>query len=162
MTETLKVQVNGKWYVVEVESLTTDPVRTLVDGHAVEVSLSSETAAPAEIQVSTSSPAAPAPVTPPPAPVHSKPPPVQPPPTPPRAITGTPAAVKMFTAPMPGTILSVSVAVGDQVVTGDTICILEAMKMQQALRAEWSGLVKAVYVGVGQQVLDGDPILELE
>jgi biotin carboxyl carrier protein len=164
MTETLKVQVNGKWYVVEVESLTTDPVRTLVDGHAVEVSLSSESAVPAEIQVSSSKSAvsAPTPVTPPSTPVQSKPPPVQPPPTPPPAISGTPTAVKMFSAPMPGTILSVSVAVGDQVVTGDTVCILEAMKMQQALKADWSGLVKAVYVSVGQQVSDGDPILELE
>jgi biotin carboxyl carrier protein len=36
------------------------------------------------------------------------------------------------------------------------------MKMQQALKADWSGLVKAVYVRVGQQVSDGDPILELE
>ena len=63
---------------------------------------------------------------------------------------------------MPGTILSVLVGVGDQVVTGDTICILEAMKMQQSLRADWSGMVKAVYVDVGQQVLNGTPILELE
>jgi len=41
MTESLKVEVNGKWFVVEVEDLTTDPVRTLVDGHVVDVSLSS-------------------------------------------------------------------------------------------------------------------------
>jgi biotin carboxyl carrier protein len=162
MTDTLKVQVNDKWYVVEVENLTTDPVRTLVDGHPVEVSLSSESAAPVEIQISPSSTSAPGPVKPTPAPVQSNPPPVQAQPSPTPAISGTPSAVKMFTAPMPGTILSVSVAVGDQVVTGDTVCVLEAMKMQQALKADWSGLVKAVFVGDGQQVLDGDPILELE
>lgn len=69
---------------------------------------------------------------------------------------------KMFTAPMPGTILSILVTVGDQVVTGDTVCILEAMKMQQSLRADWSGIVKTVYVGVGDQVLGGAPIVELE
>jgi propionyl-CoA carboxylase alpha chain len=62
---------------------------------------------------------------------------------------------------MPGVILSVSVQVGDQVVTGDEICVLEAMKMQQLLRADWSGIVTKVHVGAGQQVLDGDPIVDL-
>ena len=68
----------------------------------------------------------------------------------------------MFSAPMPGTILSIDVSPGDQVVTGDTICVLEAMKMQQALRADWSGVVKSVLVTVGEQVMNGSPIVELE
>jgi propionyl-CoA carboxylase alpha chain len=68
----------------------------------------------------------------------------------------------MFVAPMPGTILSLEVDVGDQVVTGDPVCVLEAMKMQQVLRAEWSGVVGAVHVIVGEQVSDGSPIIELE
>ena len=63
---------------------------------------------------------------------------------------------------MPGTILSIEVIPGDQVVTGDPICILEAMKMQQVLRADWSGVVKSVLVTVGQQVMSGAPIIELE
>ncbi len=63
---------------------------------------------------------------------------------------------------MPGVILSLSVNPGDQVVTGDAICILEAMKMQQVLRADWSGIVKSVFVTVGQQVMNGAPIIELE
>ena len=44
---------------------------------------------------------------------------------------------------------------------GDEICVLEAMKMQQSLRAEWAGTVKAIHVSPGQQVLDGDAIAEL-
>ena len=63
---------------------------------------------------------------------------------------------------MPGIIISVAVAVRDQVITGDEICVLEAMKMQQTLRADWSGIVRKVHVESGQQVLDGDPIVELE
>ena len=63
---------------------------------------------------------------------------------------------------MPGTILSVSVSPGDQIVTGDTICVLEAMKMQQVLRADWSGVIKSVLVTVGEQVMNGAPIVELE
>ena len=63
---------------------------------------------------------------------------------------------------MPGTILSVEVNPGDQVVTGDAICVLEAMKMQQVLRADWSGVIKSVLVTVGEQVMNGSPIVELE
>lgn len=63
---------------------------------------------------------------------------------------------------MPGTILSIAVNPGDQVVTSDAICVLEAMKMQQVLRADWSGVVKSVLVTVGQQVMNGTPIIELE
>ena len=63
---------------------------------------------------------------------------------------------------MPGTILSIEVKPGDQVVTGDAICVLEAMKMHQILRADWSGVVKEVMVAVGQQIMAGAPIVELE
>ena len=59
-------------------------------------------------------------------------------------------------------IISISVERGDQVITGDEICVLESMKMQQSLRADWSGIVKTVHVQAGQQVLDGDPIVDLE
>jgi pyruvate carboxylase subunit B len=167
MTERLKVEVNGKWFVVEVEDLTTNPVRTLVDGHVVDVSLSSIESEQSEARtsptaLSQASAPAPEPVAPPPtiaqSPTLSSTAQPQPAPT----GSGSPSVTKMFTAPMPGTILSILVTVGDQVVTGDTVCILEAMKMQQSLRADWSGIVKTVYVGVGDQVLGGAPILELE
>ena len=167
MTESLKVEVNGKWFVVEVEDLTTDPVRTLVDGHVVDVSLSSIESEQSEARtsptaLSQASAPAPKPVAPPP--TIAQPPTLsstaQPQPAP--TVSGSPSVTKMFTAPMPGTILSILVTVGDQVVTGDTVCILEAMKMQQSLRADWSGIVKTVYVRVGDQVLGGAPIVELE
>jgi len=63
---------------------------------------------------------------------------------------------------MPGVIISVAVSVGDQVVTGDDICVLEAMKMQQVLRADWSGIVASVNVSAGDQVVDGEVIASLE
>jgi len=167
MTESLRVEVNGKWFVVEVEDLTTDPVRTLVDGHVVDVSLSSIESEQSEARtsptaLSQASAPAPKPVAPPP--TIAQPPTLSSTAQPQSAPTGSgsPSVTKMFTAPMPGTILSLLVTVGEQVVTGDTVCILEAMKMQQSLRADWSGIVKTVYVGVGDQVLGGAPILELE
>tara|TARA_Y100001960_G_scaffold304440_1_gene357599 strand:+ start:573 stop:1004 length:432 start_codon:yes stop_codon:yes gene_type:complete len=72
------------------------------------------------------------------------------------------SAPKVFKSPMPGVIISVAHKEGDSVITGDEVCVLEAMKMQQTLKADWSGVVKKVYVKAGDQVLDGDPILELE
>ena len=72
------------------------------------------------------------------------------------------SAIKAFHTPMAGLIVSVAVKSGDQVVTGDEICVLEAMKMRQVLRAEWSGIVKAVFVHSGTQVKDGDVIMELD
>ena len=167
MSERLKVEVNGKWFMVEVEDLTTDPVRTLVDGHVVDVSLSSIESEQSESRISptalSQAPApAPKPVAPPPtiAQLPTPSPAAQPQPAP--TASGSPSVTKMFTAPMPGTVLSLLDTTGDQVVTGDTICILEAMKMQQSLRADWSGIVKTVYVVAGDQVLGGAPILELE
>ena len=72
------------------------------------------------------------------------------------------SAPKVFKSPMPGVIISVAHKEGDNVITGDEVCVLEAMKMQQTLKADWSGVVKKVHVKSGDQVLDGDPILELE
>jgi biotin carboxyl carrier protein len=55
-------------------------------------------------------------------------------------------------APMPGMIISYSVKVGDKVNTGDLVCILEAMKMQNSLPAPASGTVKAVNFEPGASV----------
>ena len=69
---------------------------------------------------------------------------------------------KIFSSPMPGIIVSVAVKQGDQVVPGDEVCVLEAMKMQQTLRAEWAGIVREVHVRSGNQVQGGDRIVTLE
>ena len=84
------------------------------------------------------------------------------PPDPVAPPAASPPGGRVFQAPMPGVILAVKVNVGDTLVTGDEVCTLEAMKMQQTLRAEWSGVVKTVFVQVGQQIAGGDPIVELE
>ena len=55
-------------------------------------------------------------------------------------------------APMPGMIISYSVKVGDKVKTGDPVCILEAMKMQNSLSAPASGTIKAINFESGASV----------
>jgi pyruvate carboxylase len=55
-------------------------------------------------------------------------------------------------APMPGTVTTVAVAVGQKVAPGDVVVTLEAMKMQTAVRADFDGVVSEVLVGVSSQV----------
>ena len=62
-------------------------------------------------------------------------------------------------APMPGMIISYAVKVGDAVKTGDLICVLEAMKMQNSLPAPASGTVKAINFEPGASVAKDATIL---
>ncbi|MCF0198921.1 MAG: biotin/lipoyl-binding protein [Bacteroidaceae bacterium] len=75
-----------------------------------------------------------------------------------------PAAVaggNAVSAPLNGKITQVLVKVGDQVAAGDTVVMLEAMKMENAITAENAGTVKAVLVNVGDQVDGGQALVEL-
>jgi acetyl-CoA/propionyl-CoA carboxylase biotin carboxyl carrier protein len=66
------------------------------------------------------------------------------------------------TVPMQGTIVKVLVAVGDVVEVGQTICLLEAMKMENAVAAEKDGVVKEVRVSAGDSVGAGDIVAVIE
>ncbi len=76
------------------------------------------------------------------------------------ATAGTVGAVQV-TAPMPGTILKVDVTVGQAVKKGDTLCILEAMKMENAIPAPEDGTVSSVNVTKGASVNAGDLLVSL-
>ena len=66
------------------------------------------------------------------------------------------------TVPMQGTIVKVLVAVGDKVEVGQTICLLEAMKMENAVNAEKDGVIKEVRVSAGASVGAGDIVAVIE
>lgn len=65
-------------------------------------------------------------------------------------------------APMPGLIVRVNCAVGDQVQAGQGLVVMEAMKMENELRAQAAGVVKSVLVAPGAVVEKGALLIELE
>ena len=65
-------------------------------------------------------------------------------------------------APLPGVVMSISVKVGDTVKASDTVVMLEAMKMENAIHAGADGKVASIAVSVGDSVLDGAVLLTLE
>jgi len=132
---TFNVFVEGQYYEVEVECTSGAPVLTSV------------------------TPAAPAPAPRPaaaaPAPAAAPKPAAVPAPAPEALVPGE----VPLRAPMPGMIISYSVKMGDKVNTGDLICILEAMKMQNSLPAPASGVVKAINFEPGASVAKDAVIL---
>ena len=64
--------------------------------------------------------------------------------------------------PMQGTIVKVLVAVGDAVEAGQTVCVLEAMKMENAINADKAGTVKEIRVAAGDSVGSGDVVALIE
>lgn len=78
------------------------------------------------------------------------------------AATSGPSGPAPLVAPMPGMIVRVNVSVGDQVQTGQGLVVMEAMKMENELRAAAAGTVKRVHVSPGTAVEKGALLLELE
>ena len=71
-------------------------------------------------------------------------------------------AQEIVESPMPGIIKSVYVTVGDQVNENDTLCILEAMKMETPLVAPITGKISEVTISEGQSVKGGDKLFVIE
>ncbi|WP_332654392.1 acetyl/propionyl/methylcrotonyl-CoA carboxylase subunit alpha [Brevundimonas sp.] len=69
---------------------------------------------------------------------------------------------KLIQSPMPGLVVAIPVAVGQEVKTGETVAIIEAMKMQNILKAERDGVVKAVSAKAGDPVAADDVLVEFE
>ena len=140
------ITVNGRPFTVEV----TDDGTVLVDGIAYDVALEGETATVRgesyAVQVSglTVTPVTPLPITP----VPIAPPVAE-------AEAGAVLAI------MPGKIIRVMVEPGQHVEEGDPVCVLEAMKMENELRAHRSGSVQVVHVKPGDDVEKDQVLVEI-
>ncbi len=150
---TFDVTIRGRSYHIEIPDPGQTPLTVIVDGQPFEVNFASG-AAPSQDQPALAPTGAPtrAP-TPAPPPGH--------------VVSALPAAQtpisggSRIVAPMPGTILSVEVAAGASVDTGQVLCVLEAMKMKNPIRATAPGTVAEIAVQPGQNVRYGDLLVLL-
>jgi acetyl/propionyl-CoA carboxylase alpha subunit len=78
------------------------------------------------------------------------------------AANAAPAGPAPIIAPMPGLIIRVNVAVGDAVEAGQGVVVMEAMKMENELRASTAGTVKSIEVSPGTAVEKGSLLVALE
>ena len=144
-------KVQGVDYDVEIEEVEGNLAKVSVNGIPFEVELKrpiNPVHAIKEPKVAAPKPAAPAP-----APAAAAPKPAAP-----AAAAGAGNPVK---APLPGTISSISVKVGDQVNVGDTVLVREAMKMQNNIEAEYAGTVTSIVVNPGDAVMEGAVLLTI-
>jgi biotin carboxyl carrier protein len=140
------VKIDERSFDVEIEDLLARPVIAIIEGERFEVWPQDER--PAAKMPETSRPASVA------APVsagRSEPPPV------PAPRSGDTKAVR---APIPGVIISIAVAPGDQVAVGQELCVLEAMKMKNLIRARRAGEIGKVLVAAGEHVQHHDLLFE--
>jgi biotin carboxyl carrier protein len=151
-----KITIDDKEFVVEVGDVSTSPVRVVVNGEPRTVAFE-ETGAEEE------APAVEAEQVPAAAPARESEPEPKPETAPePEAAPASEPTGNVVAAPMPGKVLSVEVAVGEGVSEGDTVCTLEAMKMEMSVSATASGTVRAVHVKEGDNVANDDPLVSIE
>jgi methylmalonyl-coA decarboxylase, gamma subunit len=153
-----KYKINGNEYSVAIIDLEGNTAAVEVNGVSYKVDILTEgfTAAPAR-------PAAkPAVAAPAPAPAPAAAPAAPQPIAPAAAPAAEPAPAGKGTAvqsPLPGVILDIKVAVGDTVKAGQTVAILEAMKMENSINAECDGVITAIKVAKGDNILEGSDIV---
>lgn len=72
------------------------------------------------------------------------------------------ASENVIKAPMQSTVVKIAVAIGDKIVEGDQVLVLEAMKMEQSITSPRNGVVKDIKVAIGDTIASGTPMVELE
>jgi len=135
--KSFKYTINGNVYKVHISSVVEDVAEVEVNGMPYKVNMEK----PAKKQVVTLKRPAQAPTTSTGAPVVSRP-----------AASSAPGAVK---SPLPGVILEMKCKVGDTVKRGQTLLILEAMKMENNINADRDGSIIELKVNKGDSVLEG-------
>ena len=153
-----KYKINGNEYSVAIIDLEGDKAAVEVNGVSYQVDILTEGyTAPAPRPAAKPAAPAPAPAAAPAAPAPA-PQPIAPaaPAADPAAPAGKGTAVQ---SPLPGVILDIKVAVGDQVKAGQTVAILEAMKMENNINAECDGVITAIKVSKGDNILEGSDIV---
>ncbi len=141
---TFRIKVGDRWYAVQVGDLSYSPVDVTVEGETYSVEV--EGLPPKKLPESRRRRQRPTDIA-----------------APPRSQAGAaPPSDDIVRSPMPGRVISVLVQPGDRVSQGDEVCVVEAMKMEQSIRATRDGVVKVVHVQPMDPVKANDPLIELE
>jgi len=150
MMKSYRLKVGGQSFTARIVEYTETKVVVDLNGSNYEVELSSEA-----LKAEPSRPA----------------PPVRPSPTstatPPSRSSSLTAAIGLHgvgavTAPIPGAVKQILVAVGDYVSEGAAVLVLEAMKMENEISAPVAGKVSRIAVGLGESVQEGQLLLQIE
>ena len=143
-----KYKINGSPYKVVVQNADTETVELEVNGTPYTVEIEQKKKKPGSVIQR--------PVTSSPSETKS----VAPKPTVTR--TAVAAGSIVVNSPLPGVILDIKVKVGDAVKKGDTIMVLEAMKMENNIQATGDGTIAKVSVEKGASVLEGTELIVIE
>ena len=144
-------KVQGVDYEVEIEEVEGNIAKVNVNGISFEVELQKPINAAKHPTMTRPKVEAPKPAAPTPAPAAAAP-------AQPAAPVGVGSPVK---APLPGTVTEIKVQVGQQVNVGDVVLVLEAMKMQNNIEAEYAGTVTSITVKQGETVMEGSVLLTI-
>lgn len=146
-------KVKGIDYEVEIAEVEGNIAKVNVNGIPFEVEMQQPINAAKHPTINVQKPVvAPAPVSKP----ASAPAPAAAPAAPAPSGSGSP-----IKAPLPGTVTEIKVQIGQQVSVGDTVLVLEAMKMQNNIEAETAGKVTSILVKPGETVMEGAVLLTI-
>ena len=149
---TYSYTINGARYDVTIESLRDQVAKLNVNGVAFDVEILGAPLSEGDLPAGAAA-AAPA------APVAAAPKAESAPAAP--AAKGAAGAGEPVNAPLPGVVTKVLVAAGQAVKKGDTVVVLEAMKMENNITAECDGTVTGICVAAGDSVLEGTTLLTI-
>lgn len=136
-----KYTINGNKYEVAVGDVQDNNVEVTVNGEKYTVELEAKPVKKERVKVQ--------------APVAAKKPAAAP-------VAGQVVMGDALKSPLPGTIKDICVAVGDEVSEGQTLIVLEAMKMENNLEAEKAGKVAEIKVNIGDAVMQDTPLIIFE
>ncbi|MBN2366556.1 MAG: acetyl-CoA carboxylase biotin carboxyl carrier protein subunit [Calditrichaeota bacterium] len=140
------ITINDKPHNVIIKKIQTDTAIIEVNGKEIEVGIERHFKKPTE-------------------PLHVRPTKTRPSPVPEEPgiqKSSTPFASGDIVAPLPGLILNVMVKEGDKVSSDQTVMKMEAMKMENEIKADRSGTVRKIFVKEGDAVLENTPLLKVE
>ena len=131
----VRIKIGEKWHTVEVDNLEYSPITVKVDGESFEFEI-------------------------PDLPLKSNQEPAEP-----ESSVDMPENTSndsVINSPIAGKILAIKIKPGSSVKSGDELCIIEAMKMEQSIRAHGEAKVKKIFVKPMDQVNTNDPLIEFE